>query len=416
MLGPLTERSTTRVLTIGALLLVALFLVFGTYMGGRVRQEFYLEKVRAAETIAIALTDSAKIPLLGDDTLTLHGLLEGAANARGLVYAVILDAGRRVKANTNPAHHAGIFKELPGGLKSIAGEDGSRSGTRVLPSGARILQLSRPVTFKDKTIGYVILGFSREAIDADVWAVGRFLWGGFGILGLCTLAVLVGGWVLFSSRTSSEATRAADAAVLRGALEALPESALDRNQVTVLFAGVKGFRNYADTREPGEVMRDMNGYLAVATATIARFGGEVDKFIGDAVVGVFRSTVLSPDHVERAVRSAAALQESLRQAGGDGNPLYSLIGIGISSGVALAGHLAAGEFRDSLYIGESFKLAYLLHVMADPGEIVIGREVYQAMESSLSVEPLPPREMMERTESWQNFRLLRVLDERKIGV
>ncbi len=416
MSGPLTQRSAAMVLTIGALLVLGLFVISGAYMGGRVRQDLYLEKVRAAETIANALAGSARIPLLGDDTLTLQGLLEGAAGAKGFLYAAILDAGRRVKANTDPVRQGGSYDELRADLDSIAKEDGSRPVVRVLPSGARVLQLSRPVTFKDKTIGYVVLALSKDAIDADAGAVGGFLWAGLGVLGLCALACLAGGWLFFSGRPNRPAGSAADAATRRGAVEGLPQSGVHRDHVSVLFAGVKGFRNYADTREPGEVLRDMNEYLAVATATIAKFGGEVDKFIGDAVVGVFRSTVLSADHVERAVRSAVALQENLRQAAGDGNPLYSLIGIGVSSGVALAGHLAAGEFRDTLYIGESFKLAYLLHVMADPGEIVIGREVYQVMERSLSVEPVPPREMMERTESWQNFRLLRVLDERKIGV
>jgi adenylate cyclase len=190
---------------------------------------------------------------------------------------------------------------------------------------------------------------------------------------------------------------------------------LDRTHVTVLFAGVKGFRKYADTREPGQVILDMNDYLAVATETITRFGGEVDKFVGDAVIGVFRSTLLSPDHIERAVRSATALQETLRRVEGDGNPLYSLIGIGISSGVALAGRLAAGGYREALYIGESFKSAYLLHVISDPGEIVISRDVYQVVERSVIVEPLPPREMMERTEPWENFRLVRVRDDGKSG-
>jgi len=416
MRGLLTPRSTISVLTTGALFLLAIFVVSGAYVTSRVEGEFYSEKVRTAETIAAALAGSARIPLLGDDTLTLQSLLEGTADAKGLVYAVILDAGRRVKANVDPARHPGFLKEIPVGPSSIAGGDVSRPLTRTLPSGARVLQLSRPVTFKDKTIGFVVLGFSKDAIDSDVRTEGRFVWAGFGVLGVCAFALLAGGWVFLSARTASEAGSAAIAAARRGAVETLPESGLDRNHVTVLFAGVKGFRNYADTREPAEVMRDMSAYLVVATETITRFGGEVDKFIGDAIVGVFRSTVLSPDHIERAVRSAAALQETLRRASGDGNPLYSLIGIGVSSGVALAGHLAAGEFRDSLYIGESFKLAYLLHVIADPGEIVIGRDIYQVMESSLSVEPLPPREMMEKTEPWQNFRLLRVLDERKIGV
>jgi adenylate cyclase len=188
---------------------------------------------------------------------------------------------------------------------------------------------------------------------------------------------------------------------------------LDRTHVTVLFVGVKGFKTYADTREPGQVILEMNDYHALATETIRRFGGEVDKFVGDAVIGVFQRTVLSPDHIERAVRSAAALQESLRQAAGNGNPLYSQIGIGISSGVALAGHLAAAVAGEPLYIGESFKAAYLLHVMSAPGEIVISRDVFQVVEGSVIVEPLPPREMMERTEPWENFRLVRVRDDGK---
>jgi class 3 adenylate cyclase len=195
--------------------------------------------------------------------------------------------------------------------------------------------------------------------------------------------------------------------------QALPESNLDRTHVAVLFAGVKGFKKYADTREPGQVMLDMNGYHALAIETIRRFGGEVDKFVGDAVIGVFQRTALSPDHVERAVRSAAALQESMQRAEGDGNPLYSSVGIGISSGVALAGHLASGGDGEPLYIGESFKSAYLLHAISAPGEIIISRDVFQVVEGAVIVEPLPPREMMERTEPWENFRLLRVRDDGK---
>jgi class 3 adenylate cyclase len=199
-------------------------------------------------------------------------------------------------------------------------------------------------------------------------------------------------------------------------LKTLPDSDLERSHLAVLFAGVKGFRKYADSKEPGQVIRDMNGYLAVATENITKFGGEVDKFVGDAVVAVFRSSVHQPDHIERAVRSAAAIQKALQQEGRDGNPLYATIGIGISSGVALSGRLTVGEYSEPLYIGEGFKAAYMLHVMADPGEIVISRDIYQVMEKSLSVEPLPPREMMERTEPWENFRLLRVLDEQEIRV
>ena len=414
MTDPLTPRSTTWPFALGALLALALFVVSGAYTVGRITERFYREKVRTGEMMANALAGAAKVSLLGDDTLSLHSLVVEAARSEGLVYAVILDAGKRVKATADPARHTGNLTEIPGDLENIEAGERMLISVDAVPSGSPVLRFSRPVTFRNKIIGYVVLGLSKDAIDARVRTEGRFLWVAFAVLGLCAVAALCGMSIFLLGRRNGAAWSKADPADRRD-VKTLSESDLERSHVTVLFAGVKGFKKYADTRVPGQVIRDMNSYLAVATETITKFGGEVDKFVGDAVIGVFRSTALRPDHIERAVRSAAALQRILQQAGGDGNPLYGLVGIGVSSGVALSGRLAAGGHSEPLYIGESFKSAYLLHVMSRPGEIVISRDVYQVMESSVSVEPLPPIEMMERTEPWENFRLLRVLNERTLA-
>ena len=404
--------ATVKILAIGAPLLLAAFLVLGAYSVARMTERIYRERLRAGEMVAETLARAARVPLLADDTLSLHSLLEGGSRADGVRYAMILDAGKRVKARAD-SPQAPSSQAVPVDLESVVRVEQSGPVTDLLPSGARVLRFSRPVTFANKIVGYVVLGVSKETIDDEVRAESRFLWASYGILGTCALGLLVGGLVVLrGGRNRAAASRGVPEAGVRAVRE-LPESDVDRTHVTVLFAGVKGFKKYADTREPGQVMRDMNGYHALATETIRRFGGEVDKFVGDAVIGVFQRTVLSPDHIERAVRSAAALQERLREAAGNGNPLYSQIGIGISSGVALAGRLAGGADGESLYIGESFKSAYLLHVMSAPGEIVISRDVFQVVEGSVIVEPLPPREMMERTEPWENFRVLRVRDDGK---
>ena len=73
------------------------------------------------------------------------------------------------------------------------------------------------------------------------------------------------------------------------------------------------------------------------------------------------------------------MQGILRKAGGNGNPLLSKVGIGISSGVVLTGHLGSQGRREHKVIGESFKWAYTLNVMAGPGEIVVSRDVYQSI-------------------------------------
>jgi class 3 adenylate cyclase len=403
-------RRSMRSLAITALVLLGLCLGSAAYMTAQVESRAYRDKVRAGEMLVNLLAGSAKLPLLGGDTLVLHNLVEEAARAEGLLYAAILDAGQALRAKAT-SRAAGIVDESFEGIDRVSFGKEGETGTEVLQSGVRVLRFSRPVTFTSKTVGYAILGFSKEAIDQRVRSESRFVWPAFVALAVCMVTAL-GGVALVSATRRSAARRASAAGAYGNMVTALPESGLDRCQMTVVFVGVKGFKKYADAKEPAQVIRDLKGYLAVATETISAFGGEVYDFVGDAAIGVFRGTVLQPDHVERAVRSAAAIQNSLRQAD-DGNPLRSAIGIGVSSGVALEGQVVLGQRKEPLYIGEIFKSAYLLHAVACQGDIVISRDVYQVMQRALSVEPIAPREMLERTESWENFRIVEFRDESK---
>jgi adenylate cyclase len=135
-------------------------------------------------------------------------------------------------------------------------------------------------------------------------------------------------------------------------------------------------------------------------------GGSIDKFLGDAVVAVFASSPLEPNHSERAIRSAVALQKDLHGRGKHDNQLLKRVGIGISSGVVISGQIGTDLKKAYGSIGESFKTAYSLHLMAHPGGIVMSKEVYRDVEHLVSVEPLPPRRKVERFRSWENFRLL----------
>jgi class 3 adenylate cyclase len=177
-----------------------------------------------------------------------------------------------------------------------------------------------------------------------------------------------------------------------------------RNHVTVLSAGVRGFRSLADDKNASEALRSLNAYFAIADDIIQEYDGFIDKFIGDAVIGVFAGSPLHPDHSERAVRCALALQKALRRAGEDGNPVMGKIGIGISSGVVISAHMGPRLREECAFLGESFKLAYSLNVMAGPGEILISKDVYRKIQGNVSVRPMPPREIMDRTEPWEIFR------------
>jgi class 3 adenylate cyclase len=178
-----------------------------------------------------------------------------------------------------------------------------------------------------------------------------------------------------------------------------------RNHVTVLSAGVRGFRSLADDKNASEALLSLNAYFAIADDIIQEYGGFIDKFIGDAVIGVFGGSPLNPDHSESAVRCAVALQKGLRRAGEDGDPIMGKIGIGISSGVVISAQMGPRSKEECAFLGESFKLAYSLNVMAGPGEILISKDVYRKIQGKVSVRPVPPREIMERTEPWEIFRL-----------
>jgi adenylate cyclase len=185
-----------------------------------------------------------------------------------------------------------------------------------------------------------------------------------------------------------------------------------QNQVTVLCAGVQGFKEYMAARSSEALVADLNGYFAVTSACIRAYGGSVERFEGDTIIGVFESLSFQADHTKRAVRSALSMVKALQDADQSGNELLGKVGIGISVGVVLSGKVQSGDGKSHFFIGESLDAAGLLQGMANPGEILISRDVYRSVEPLVSVEPLPPREVVQGAAPWENFRLLRIEERR----
>jgi class 3 adenylate cyclase len=185
-----------------------------------------------------------------------------------------------------------------------------------------------------------------------------------------------------------------------------------RNQVAILYAGIREFKAYAGTRNPEGVFQDLSEYFSIATKSILDNGGYVIRVAGDTVVGIFQSSPLKGDHIHRAVRGSMAIQKALesQKEQGSENPLLGKVGIGISSGVVLYGDIDSYAGKKDNYIGESFKAASSLYALAGPGEIVISKDVYKSIEHWVAVDPLPPREMTQRTEAWESFRLRNIVE------
>src|SRR6185295_1241599 len=83
--------------------------------------------------------------------------------------------------------------------------------------------------------------------------------------------------------------------------------------VTVLFADIEGFTKMSERMAPAEVARLLNGYFDATTAAIFRHRGQVNKYIGDAILAVFGAPIPNPEHSVDACRAALEMQAALRE-------------------------------------------------------------------------------------------------------
>ncbi len=146
--------------------------------------------------------------------------------------------------------------------------------------------------------------------------------------------------------------------------------------ISVVFADLRGFTRFSEQLEPEQVMRTLNRYLGVATDAIDLYEGVIDKFLGDAITGLF-NTPLNPqaDHAERAIRAAQRLLRTIHLLNEDvpeGERLY--FGIGIHSGAAVMGNIGSSERREFTAIGDAVERSKQLQQRARANEVLVSGE------------------------------------------
>ncbi len=130
--------------------------------------------------------------------------------------------------------------------------------------------------------------------------------------------------------------------------------------VTVLFADIKGFTTLCETSAPEAVLTVLNRYLSEITKVIEDNHGVVDKYTGDSVMALFGAPLTRPNDAENAVRAALAIQEcmvklnSINRA--EGMALMEA-GIGIHTGLVVAGNLGSQNRLNYTVIGDSVNLS-----------------------------------------------------------
>jgi len=146
----------------------------------------------------------------------------------------------------------------------------------------------------------------------------------------------------------------------------------DRRKVTVLMADLRSFTPMAETLPPEEVVDALNVFLGTMADIVMKHDGSVDNFIGDAIMAVFGVPVAKPDDAARAIACAVEMQNSMASVNaeveGRGLPDLSM-GIGLSTGEAVAGNIGSEMHVKYSVIGNIVNLAARIEGIASGGQI-----------------------------------------------
>jgi class 3 adenylate cyclase/tetratricopeptide (TPR) repeat protein len=189
--------------------------------------------------------------------------------------------------------------------------------------------------------------------------------------------------------------------------EPLPE---ERRQVSVLFADLSGYTAFAERMDPEAVKQLLDRTLRKLGEQVTRFGGTVDKYIGDNVMAVFGAPLAHEDDPERAVRAGLAMQEAMERMNEKHAPesqLNFLLRVGINSGEVLAGRMGDGY----TVIGDTVNVASRLQAAARPGTVTVGESTYRATQDAIAYDELEPLELKGKSElvpAWEATDVLEV--------
>ena len=169
-------------------------------------------------------------------------------------------------------------------------------------------------------------------------------------------------------------------AELRQAEEPHP-SGEERRVVTVLFADLVGFTSRAEKLDPEDVRAILKPYYSSLREEIETFGGAVEKFIGDAVMGVFGAPVAHGDDPERAVRAALRIRDAVAGMNARDERLDLQVRIAVNTGEAIVALDARTSEGEGMVAGDVVNTASRLQTAAPHDEILVGEETYRATRS-----------------------------------
>ena len=172
---------------------------------------------------------------------------------------------------------------------------------------------------------------------------------------------------------------------------AAPPAEVERQRkvISVVFADLVGYTARSETTDAEDVRELLEHYYERVSAEIERFGGTVEKFIGDAVMAVFGAPVARGDDAERAVRAAIAIPITIDKLNEELPEAQLEVRVGVNTGEAVV-ELDPSSESTAIVIGDMVNTASRLQSAAPPGRVLVGEETYRLTHRSIRYERVEP--------------------------
>lgn len=196
--------------------------------------------------------------------------------------------------------------------------------------------------------------------------------------------------------------------ILTAGGEADPFQVSLRDDVTVLFADIKGFTGLTEQLPPLELAALLREYFGEMTQAIFENGGTLDKFIGDGLMAIFGAPMALENAAERAVQAGLGMLTRLDALNQRLAPDRRIaIRIGINTGKVIAGNVGSPERLDFTVLGDTVNTAARLESMARPGTAVVGPATWERTRRRFEYQSLGQRQLKGKSQPLEVYELVR---------
>jgi class 3 adenylate cyclase/tetratricopeptide (TPR) repeat protein len=190
----------------------------------------------------------------------------------------------------------------------------------------------------------------------------------------------------------------------RPAVQHAPAS--ERRLVSVLFADLVGFTTLSESRDAEEVRELLSRYFDTCRRLITRYGGTVEKFIGDAVMAVWGTPIAREDDAERAVRAALELVDAVTALGGEVGAPDLRARAGVLTGEAA---VTIGSTSEGMVAGDLVNTASRVQSAAEPGTVFVGESTRRSTDAAIVFESAGTHTLKGKAEPMELWRAVRVV-------